>query len=71
MQLKKALNKKIPVFDIAINKKNENAKQKKAPKKSPFDLAEGAWWKVLVSNSVFEEPSNPTFFKPRAPTEEA
>ena len=70
-RLKKALHDNVHVFSIVINKENENAKKKKVPKRSPFDLAEGAWWKVLVSDSVVEEPSNPTFFEPRAPTEEA
>ena len=66
-RLKKALHEKVHVFSVVVNKEIESPKKKKVPSKSPFALAEGAWWKVLVSDSVVEEPINPTF----APTEEA
>ena len=77
-RLKDALDRKVPIGgnDKAKNsggtKKKGEAKDKSGASDKPKGMkcfADGAYWKVLDTNeSPVDEPTNPTFNKPRAPT---
>ena len=64
--LRKNLDENVPVHAIRISNTQNKSKNKK--KKSTFDLGEGIRWKLFETSTTIDEPINPTFKQPRAPT---